>query len=119
MHDLSIADAIVAIASDHAQGRRVASVEVKIGRLRQVVPDALEFSFGLVAAGTAVEGARLDVEHVAPRVYCPRCELESDVTEFPLACAQCGSVGVDVVAGDELLVESLELLDEPVLITGR
>jgi hydrogenase nickel incorporation protein HypA/HybF len=119
LHELSIADAIVAIACDHAQGRRVASVAVKIGRLRQVVPDALEFAFELVAAGTDVKGAQLDVEHVAPRVWCARCELEGDVTEFPLACAKCASVDVEVVAGDELIVDSLELADEPLLSTRR
>src|SRR5919109_59894 len=117
MHELSIADAIVTIARDHAQGRRVASVEVKVGRLRQVVPDALEFAFELVAAGTEVEGARLDVEHVGPRVYCGKCEIETEVTGFPLACGNCGSVDVHVIAGDELLVDSLELADA--VLTGR
>ena len=119
MHELSIADAIVAIACGHAEGRRVTAVEVKIGRLRQVVPDALEFAFELVAAGTEVEGARLAVEHVAPRVFCARCMVESEANAFPLACARCASVTVDVVAGDELLVDSLELEDEPVLSTRR
>jgi hydrogenase nickel incorporation protein HypA/HybF len=119
VHELSIADAIVAIACDHAQGRRVTSVEVKIGGLRQVVPDALAFAFDLVAAGTPVEGAQLDVDHVAPRAYCSRCEVESEVTSLPLACASCGRVDVDVVAGDELLVESIELDDEPVLTRRR
>ena len=118
MHELSIADAIVAIACDHAQGRRVTSIDVTIGQLRQVVPDALEFAFGLVAAGTNVEGAALQVEHVTPRVRCARCEIESHVTDFPLACAKCGCVDVDVVGGDELLVESLEIEQEPIVL-GR
>lgn len=119
MHELSIADAVVTIARDHARGRRVASVEVKIGRLRQVVPDALEFAFQLVTAGTNLEGARLEVEHVPARVRCPRCSVETPVLGFPLACARCGSVDVTVVAGEELLVESLELDDEPVPAGGR
>ncbi|MGZ8697918.1 MAG: hydrogenase/urease maturation nickel metallochaperone HypA, partial [Gaiellaceae bacterium] len=38
MHELSIAEAIVTIAEEHARGRRVAKVELKIGHLRQVVP---------------------------------------------------------------------------------
>ena len=121
MHELSIADAIVAIACEQARGRRVRSIEVKVGGLRQVVPDALEFAFQLVAEGTSTEGATLEVEHVAPRVRCARCVVESVVASFPLACAECGSFDVDVVAGDELLVDSLELEDEPVLsvVTGR
>ena len=118
MHELSLAGAVVAIARDHARGRRVAAVDVRIGRLRQVVPEALEFAFELVAAGTEVEGAELRVEHVPVRVRCARCEIESEAPEFPLACAGCGSVDVDVVAGDELLVESLEL-EEAVPVGGR
>src|ERR671928_1239130 len=118
MHELALADAVVTIAREHARGRRVASVEVRIGRLRQVVPDALEFAFELVAAGTEVEGAALEVEHVPVRVRCARCDAESEAPEFPLACEGCGSVDVDVAAGDELLVESLELEEELLALTG-
>ena len=34
----------------------------RLGHLRQVVPSALEFSFALVAEGTACEGAALRME---------------------------------------------------------
>jgi hydrogenase nickel incorporation protein HypA/HybF len=119
VHELSLADAVVTIARDHARGRRVTGVDVRIGRLRQVVPEALEFAFELVAAGTEVEGAELRVEHVPVRVRCARCDAESEAPEFPLACAECMSIDVEVVAGDELLVESLELEEEPLALTGR
>jgi hydrogenase nickel incorporation protein HypA/HybF len=59
MHELSIAEAIVDVAVRHAAGRRVTKVEVSVGALRQVVPDALDFAFGLVARGTALDGAEL------------------------------------------------------------
>jgi hydrogenase nickel incorporation protein HypA/HybF len=109
VHELSLADAIVTIAQEHADGRRVTRVEVRIGHLRQVVPDALRFAFGLVASGTSVEGASLDVEAVPARVACRRCQSESEPREFPLSCASCGGSDVEIVSGDELLVESLEL----------
>ena len=118
MHELSLADAVVAIAREHARGRRVSAVDVRVGRLRQVVPEALEFAFELVAAGTEVESAELRVEHVPVRVRCARCAALSEAPEFPLACAECRSVDVEVVAGDELLVESLEL-EEPMALTRR
>jgi hydrogenase nickel incorporation protein HypA/HybF len=118
VHELSLADAVVTIAREHARGRRVTSVDVKVGRLRQVVPDALEFAFELVAAGTEVEGAELRVEHVPARVACARCAAESEAPELPLACTRCGSLDVEVVAGDELLVESLEL-EDAVPVGGR
>ncbi len=118
MHELSIADAIVAIAEQHAAGRRVARVEVKIGHLRQVVPSALEFAFELVAEGTALEGAELEIEDVPVRIACRKCAAEGRVAEFPFTCPSCGSFDTDVVSGDELLVDSLELVDEPIAV-GR
>ena len=118
MHELSLADAVVTIARDHARGRRVAAVEVKIGRLRQVVPPALEFAFELVAQGTAIEGAELVLDEVDARGRCRACGTESEANEFPFGCAGCGSVDVDVIAGDELLVDSLEIEEELAAVGG-
>jgi len=112
MHELSIADALVGIASRHAAGRRVTVVEVKVGHLRQVVPSALEFAFELVAEGTLVEGARLELEQVAAQGRCRDCAGVSTMDGFPLACGGCGSLDVEVIAGEELLVDALELEDE-------
>jgi hydrogenase nickel incorporation protein HypA/HybF len=117
MHELSIAESIVRIAEAHADGRRVTAVEVRVGALRQVVPQALEFAFELVARGTAVEGAALELRVVAPEVSCRACGTVSEVEAFPLTCRACGSLNVDVLCGEELLVESLELEEE--LAAGR
>jgi hydrogenase nickel incorporation protein HypA/HybF len=116
MHELSIADAVVQIASRHADGRKVTRVELKVGHLRQVVPDALEFAFELVAQGTPVEGAELVMEEIPADVRCRACGAESRLEAFPAHCAPCGSLDVEVTGGDELLVEALELEEhEPVL----
>jgi hydrogenase nickel incorporation protein HypA/HybF len=109
MHELAIADSVVRIASDHAGSRRVSKVTLKVGHLRQVVPSALQFSFELVAQGTTLEGAELEIEDVAPTVHCARCGGETTLRDFPLRCSHCESADVDIVAGEELFVESLEL----------
>jgi hydrogenase nickel incorporation protein HypA/HybF len=109
MHELSLADAIVAIATEHAGKRRVTRVEVRVGALRQVVPDALGFAFELVAHGTPVEGAQLVLEEVPARVACRRCTSESEVDRLPLACSMCGSLETRVIAGEELEVEAIEV----------
>ncbi len=112
MHELSIAEAVVRIATQHADGRPVAKVELKVGHLRQVVPSALEFAFELVAQGTVVEGAELDMEVVPAAGICRSCAAESVLADFPLQCARCQSLNVQVIRGEELLVDSLELEDE-------
>ena len=109
MHELSIAESIVAIADAHAGGARVVEVQVKVGHLRQVVPSALEFAFELCAQGTAAEGAELELEVVPVAVVCRACAEESEPDGFPLTCQACGSFELEIVRGEELVVDSLEL----------
>jgi hydrogenase nickel incorporation protein HypA/HybF len=111
MHELSIADAVVTIACRHAAGRKVTRVDIKVGHLRQVVPDSLTFAFELVSAGTEVEGAELVIEEVPATVRCGACAAETTLEEFPAHCSACGAFDVEVEGGEELLVDSLELED--------
>ena len=112
MHELSIAESVVRIAERNARGRRVLTVELRIGHLRQVVPDALEFAFALVAEGTLVEGAELRVDQVAAAGDCRTCGATTPLPEFPLSCRRCGGLDVDVTRGEELSVDSLELEEQ-------
>ena len=112
MHELSIAEAVVRIASDRAGDCRVTRVWVRAGALRQVVPEALRFAFELVAEGTPAAGAELEIEAVPATVRCEKCAGETVLVRFPAACALCGGLEVELIGGDELLVESLEL-EEP------
>lgn len=113
MHELSIAESVVRIASRQADGRRVMKVYMKVGHLRQVVPSALSFSFELVAEGTPVEGAGLDIEEIPASGRCRVCEQESWFDGFPLQCRSCGGFDLEILSGEELLVESLELEEYP------
>ena len=113
MHELSIADAILRIALAHAGERRIESIEVKVGHLRQVVPDALDFAFTLVSEGTLAEGATLALEHIPAAGRCRVCGTDTEFDGFPLACAGCGSLDVELVRGEELLVDALTMEGVP------
>ncbi|MBA3370473.1 MAG: hydrogenase maturation nickel metallochaperone HypA [Thermoleophilaceae bacterium] len=112
MHELSIAEAVVRVATRHAGGRPVAKVTLRAGHLRQVVPSALEFAFELVAVGTEVEGAELEIEEVPAAGVCRECGVESELDGFPLCCTGCGGLNIELIRGEELLVDSLELEEE-------
>jgi hydrogenase nickel incorporation protein HypA/HybF len=118
MHELSIADAVVAIAGRHAGARRVLRVELRVGALRQVVPQALEFAFGLVAEGTPVEGAELVLDVVPAAGWCRACGIESELPTFPLLCAACGGADLELTQGEELLVDALELEEPETTVIG-
>jgi len=113
MHELSIADAILHIALAHADGRRIEAIEIKVGHLRQVVPDALAFAFTLVSEGTNAQGAQLEMEEVPAAGTCRVCGAESTFDGFPLACTGCGSLDVELVRGEELLVDALTMEGVP------
>jgi hydrogenase nickel incorporation protein HypA/HybF len=112
VHELAIADAVLRIVCAHAGGRRVEAVDLKVGHLRQVVPDALAFSFTLLARGTVAEGAALRIEPVGAGGRCLRCGADGPLGGLPLRCARCGGTEVDVRRGEELLVDALELADD-------
>jgi hydrogenase nickel incorporation protein HypA/HybF len=107
VHELSLASAIVDTVERHADGRLVTVITMRIGALRQVVPDSLEFYVDLVGRGTVCDGARLELELVPARLAC--CSGEWEPPSF--RCPSCGGGGT-VVSGDEFLVESIELKED-------
>jgi hydrogenase nickel incorporation protein HypA/HybF len=117
VHELAIADSVAQIAIEHARGRPVRRVEVRVGHLRQVVPDALAFAFELVSAGTVLEGAELEIEEVPAAGRCTRCGTEGPLAAFPLRCEACGGLDVAVTRGEELLVQAIEVDDDQAVTT--
>ncbi len=125
MHELSISSAIVDTALRHAGGRPISVVTMQIGSLRQVVPDSLAFYFEIVARDTDCEGARLELEIVGAWMCCQTCGHEWDPAPEPASgheqlapslpafrCPACLRAGAEVIRGDELEVESIEVVDE-------
>ena len=112
MHELALSSAIVATVETHARGRPVKTVAVRVGRLRQVVPESLEFTFGLVARDTVCDGARLDLEIVPAALRCATCGHEWQLEEPPFRCPECAGGDVTVVAGEELEVAWIEVEEE-------
>jgi hydrogenase nickel incorporation protein HypA/HybF len=111
MHELSLCRSIAEISLRHAGGRPVAVVRVKVGHLRQVVPATLESCFALVVSETELAGAVLEVLEVPAEVRCRDCGTVTVLDRFELRCGGCGGSDLDVLAGEEFFVESLEVLD--------
>jgi hydrogenase nickel incorporation protein HypA/HybF len=108
MHELGITRNIVAIASDAANGRRVLRVTLEVGRLSGVMTDAIAFCFPVVAEGTVLQGAELDILAIGGRARCSACGSEFEISSLYAPCP-CGSRQVERLQGDELLIKSIEL----------
>ena len=112
MHELSIGSAVVDTAVRHAGGRRVRTVHLRVGQLRQVIPDSLTFYFDLVSNETVCEGARLEVELVPAVLRCGPCAREWTIDVPAFRCPTCGGADIRVLAGNELEVESIEVEED-------
>ena len=130
MHELSIASAVQDTVIRHARGRPVRAVQMTIGRLRQVVPSSLSFYFEIVGRGTITEDARLEIELEDARLRCScgkdwdpspaPAESEDEVIYAPqFRCPACEKGAAEVIAGEELEVESIEVEDSPAPAGGR
>jgi hydrogenase nickel incorporation protein HypA/HybF len=109
VHELSLSSAIVNTVVKHADGREVSLVSLRVGRLRQVVPDTLEFYFAFVSRGTVCEGARLEQEIIEASLRCQPCQREWAIEIPAFRCPTCGGSDVMVASGDEFEVESIEV----------
>jgi hydrogenase nickel incorporation protein HypA/HybF len=112
MHELSLSSAILETALRHADGRRVKSVQMRVGAMRQVVPESLDFYFGIVTRGTVCEGALLEQEPIAALLRCEQCTLEwrPDLPIF--RCPGCGGGEVETLAGAEFEIDSIVVEEE-------
>ncbi len=112
MHELALGQAIVDTVSRHAEGRRVQRVTVRIGYLRQVVPDALQFAWEVLTDRSDLAGCQLDVDHVPAVVSCRVCATTTTL-EWPLlVCAACESSDVELVSGEEFLIATIDVAQD-------
>ena len=109
MHEMSITQGIIDICEQHALGKRVLSLDVEIGELSSIVPEAIEFCFEACSKGTLLEGASLNIIRIPGRGRCQECGAETPLKEVYGACAQCGGYRVTIESGEEMRVREIEV----------
>ena len=108
MHELAITQSVVEMITERTAGARVTLVRLDVGKLSGVLPDALAFCFELVADGTSLHGARLEISEPPGRAHCRSCAADF-VLDRPILLCDCGSADVEVLAGQELAIRSVEV----------
>lgn len=112
MHELSLCGAIADIVTRRAADRDVAVIHLRIGRLRQIVPDTLVFCWSMISADTDLAGSVLEIERIAAELKCRACATDFGIGDgINLVCPACGGLDAEVIAGEEFLVTALELAE--------
>ncbi|MBI2333089.1 MAG: hydrogenase maturation nickel metallochaperone HypA [Chloroflexi bacterium] len=112
MHELSIAESILNIALCHAEkvsATRISDIHLVIGKLSYVMDDSVQFYWDTIAKDTIAEGARLHFKRVPAELLCLDCSQHYAPDGETLACPNCQSTRVKVVAGEEFRIESIDV----------
>jgi len=112
VHELAVCQGLIGEVERVAAlngASEVTSVTVLIGPLSGVEIDLLQSAFPIARAGSVAAAAELVVETGDIRVNCTSCGMQGPAAPNKLVCSACGDWRVRVVAGDELLLKSVEL----------
>lgn len=111
MHELSICRSIADIVTKHANGRGVTTVHVRIGQLRQIVPDTLLYCWSMMNSDTPLATTALQVESIPGALRCATCNAIQTLDAPVLICTSCSGHDVEIISGEEFLITTLDLAE--------
>ncbi|MBF0310392.1 MAG: hydrogenase maturation nickel metallochaperone HypA [Magnetococcales bacterium] len=112
MHELSVCQALLQqVARLAAENRATAVTRLRVrnGPLSGVDSQLLQRAYAVARCGTVAETALLELETEEVGIHCPRCDREYAVAPNALVCPACGEWRTRVVAGEALILLSVEL----------
>lgn len=111
MHEFSIAtqllDKVLEAARLHGAAR-VTAVEVEVGALQLVVPEALQAAFRAASQATPAEGAELRLAEVPAAAVCRPCGRRFAPEVANYVCPQCGQADAEIVEGRGVVLKFIE-----------
>jgi hydrogenase nickel incorporation protein HypA/HybF len=112
MHELSVTESILEIALRHAkkaEAERITDLYLVIGQLSSIVDDSVEFYWDLISKDTIAAGATLHFKRVPTEVMCLACENRYKPDQGNFFCPNCNNSQIKIVAGEEFLLEALNV----------
>lgn len=116
MHELSLITSVVETVTESLAaypGARVKEVRLRVGALASVIPESLEFCYGIAAEGTPLEGSQLVIKVLPVVMHCAHCGQDVELEGIQsFRCPRCGEPCSDLRQGRELDIDSIEIEEE-------
>lgn len=112
MHEQSIVESLLFTVLKNAEKEKASKILricVVVGELSGVEEEAVNFYFGFVSKNTIAAEASISYTHVPMELRCRECETIFKPEKYDLHCPNCKEQQVDIVAGRELYVDSIEV----------
>ncbi|MGE0589104.1 MAG: hydrogenase maturation nickel metallochaperone HypA [Cyclobacteriaceae bacterium] len=110
MHELSIVMGIIDIAEEAVRknhARKVDSIELEIGTMAGIEPQALDFAWEVAVKNTVLAHADREIITIKAKARCMDCGAEFLVHDQFEACPMCHDFLNEFIQGKELRVKSL------------
>ncbi|MBT2685899.1 hydrogenase maturation nickel metallochaperone HypA [Bacillus sp. ISL-37] len=118
MHEMSLMSEIIQLVSEDAAARgfkKVNKIEVIVGDLSNVLPDALELAFMFFRrqeVSVIDEETKLHIIREVAKAQCQTCDYEFNPDYKIALCPRCNLPGSLLVSGETFRVESYEGSEE-------
>ena len=112
MHELAVTQSMLELVLSEAgkvKARKVTKINLVIGDMTGVIPDYVSFYFDFISKGTVAEGAGVNFTRKPTKARCPSCSKEFAVSGLNWVCPGCAGTQLQIVSGDELQLESIEV----------
>ncbi len=110
MHEFTIASNILEVIEKVAEENsltKINSVKLKVGKLRQICPDALQSAFNFAAEDTIAANAKMIVELTPIKMKCDGCG-NVFIVNGAYVCGNCDSYSLKTLEGNDIIVETIE-----------
>jgi hydrogenase nickel incorporation protein HypA/HybF len=116
MHEVALVEALLESVQEQLRDSgiegRVRRLEVVIGRLSGVVPEAFQFAFEVLSPDSLGPDCELLIRTQPAFCRCQDCGAVEEIVELVYACPRCGSHSIRLEGGRELLLQSIEVDEE-------
>ena len=110
MHEFAIIQSVLKQLEEIAKENHLQSISqvtLQIGKLRQIVPEFLQFAFETAAENSLAKNAKLIIEEVPIKMRCKSCNKEFTVKHHTYICPKCHAASLEILCGKEILIKNI------------
>ena len=112
MHEQSIVESLLALTLENAEkakASKILRIYLVVGELSGVVEESVDFYFSFLSRDTIAAQASLFFMHVPAQLRCRNCNTIFLPERLNLRCPNCKERQVEIIAGRELYIDSMEV----------
>ncbi len=115
MHEYTIVSSLIELCEKEAKKlntNKIKTVTLQIGKLSGIETHFLKNSFDFFKKNTICHNAELVIKDIDVKIHCKNCNHNSIISKNNFFCPICNSKETEIVQGQEMIIESLEILKD-------